>query len=178
MLINKKTLVTLGLSSIVTIVALTSMAPDDPGFKNVKVLPKNLTDPQLHQVMREWSASLGVRCDFCHAANVAGKGLDFASDAKPEKEMARHMYKMMNKINQKYFDAKKDSLGMVMKSGINCYTCHRGESHPEVKLPEMRRPGGPGPGPGGPPGGPGAPPPGGPGGPPPGTPPPGSPPKQ
>jgi len=74
--------------------------------------------------------------------------------------MARHMYKMMNKINQKYFEAKKDSLGMMMRSGINCYTCHRGDSHPETKLPEMKR--GPGPGPGGPGGpGPGGPPPGG-----------------
>ena len=85
MLINKKILVALGLSSIVTIVALTSMAPDDPGFKNVKVLPKTLTDQQLHMVMREWAMSLGVRCDFCHAADPSGKGLDFPSDAKPEK---------------------------------------------------------------------------------------------
>ena len=170
MLINKKLVITLGLSSVVTFVALTSMAPDDPGYKNLKVLPKNLTHQQLGKVMHEWSGSLGVRCNFCHAANAEGKGLDFASDAKPEKEMARHMFKMMNKINDKYFEAKKDSLGMVMTSGINCYTCHRGESHPEIKLPEMKM------GPGGPPppGGPGM---GGPGGPPPGSPPPGGPPK-
>ncbi len=161
MLINKKLLVALGLSSIVTIVALTSMAPDDPGFKNVKVLPKTLTDQQLHMVMREWAISLGVRCNFCHAATADGKGLDFPSDAKPEKEMARHMYKMMNKINSKYFEAQKDSLGMMARSGINCYTCHRGNSHPETKLPEMGRPGPP----------PGATPPG-------GTPPGGTPPKQ
>ena len=122
------------------------MAPDKDGPKNLKVLPKNLTMEQVHQVMHEWSGSLGVHCDFCHAANTEGKGLDFASDAKPEKEMARHMYKMMNKINEKYFEAKKDSLGMTMKSGINCYTCHRGDSHPEVKLPAMRGPGGPPPG--------------------------------
>jgi len=158
MLINKKMLVTLGLTSVVTFIALTSMAPDDPGFKNVKVLPKKLTEQQLHMVMREWAISLGVRCGFCHAANADGKGLDFASDTKPEKEMARHMYKMMNKINQKFFEAKKDSLGMMMRSGVNCYTCHRGASHPETKLPEMQK--GPGPGPGGP-GGPGSPPPGG-----------------
>jgi hypothetical protein len=156
MLINRKILVALGLSSIVTFVALTSMAPgDDDAPKNLKVLPKHLPDREVHKIMREWAGSLGVHCDFCHAPSADGKGLDFASDAKPEKEMARHMYKMMSKINEKYFDAKKDSLGMVEHSGINCYTCHRGDSHPEVKLPEMRRgPGGP------PPGGPGAPPPG------------------
>ena len=162
MLINKKILVSISLISFITLAAFTSMPPDDDGFKNVKVLPKSLTDKQLHQVMREWSVSLGVRCGFCHAPNADGKGLDFASDTKPEKNMARHMYKMMNKINEKYFEAEKDSLGMMKKAGINCYTCHRGVSHPEVKLPEMPQ------GPGGPPPGAGSPPP--PGAPAPGTP--------
>jgi hypothetical protein len=156
MLINRKVLVTLGLSSIVTFVALTSMAPqqEQDAPKNLKVLPKHLTDKQVHGIMREWSMSLGVRCDFCHAAAADGKGLDFASDTKPEKTMARHMFKMMNKINQKFFEAKKDSIGMMQHTGINCYTCHRGDSHPEVKLPEMKRPAG---GQGGGPGGPGGP---------------------
>ncbi|MDR3694862.1 c-type cytochrome [Mucilaginibacter sp.] len=158
MLINRKILATLVITSVISVVALTSMAPqqEKEGFKNVKVLPKSLTDQQLHGVMREWSMSLGVRCNFCHAPNAEGKGLDFASDAKPEKKMARGMYKMMSKINKKFFEAQKDSLGMMMRSGVNCYTCHRGESHPETKLPEMKRPG---------PGGPGGPGPGGPAGP-------------
>ena len=155
MFINRKALITIGLSSIVSIVALTSMAPDDDAPKNLKVLPKHTTEMQVHKIMRQWAMSLGVRCNFCHAANADGKGIDFASDAKPEKEMARHMYKMMNKINQKYFEAKKDSLGMVETSGISCNTCHRGTSHPEAAWPEMKQgPGGPppgGPGPGGPP---------------------------
>ena len=160
MLLNRKLLVTLGLSSAVTFIALTSMAPPgDEGPTNLKVLPKHTTEMQIHKIMREWAISLGVRCNFCHAASADGKGLDFASDSKPEKEMARHMYKMMGKINQKFFEAKKDSLGMVETSGVNCYTCHRGNSHPETKLPEMK------PGPGGPP----------PGAPAPGTPPPGAP---
>src|ERR1700744_718364 len=121
MLINKKLIVTLSLSSVVALVALTSMKPqDEPGFKNIKVLPKNITHQQLENVMHEWSASLGVHCDFCHARNEAEKKMDFASDAKPEKKMAREMFKMMNKINQKYFEAKKDSLGFVMTSGVNC----------------------------------------------------------
>jgi hypothetical protein len=147
MLINKKIWVTLGLASVVTIVALTSMAPDKEEFKNLKVLPKHITDKQLDNVMDEWAHSLGVHCNFCHVRNEAEKKMDFVSDAKPEKEMARKMYKMMNKINQKYFEAKKDSLGMVLNSGVNCYTCHRGESHPEVKVPEGRKgPAGPPPG--------------------------------
>ncbi|WP_419788729.1 c-type cytochrome [Mucilaginibacter sp. X4EP1] len=151
MLINRKVLATLGLAAAVTVVSLTSMAPEKEGFKNLKVLPKNITDKQLDNVMDEWAHSLGVHCSFCHVRDEAAKKMDFASDAKPEKEMARNMFKMMNKINQKYFEAKKDSTGMIAKSGINCYSCHRGDSHPEVKLPEMHH------GPGGPPPGPAAP---------------------
>jgi hypothetical protein len=91
--------------------------------------------------------SLGVHCNFCHEQ-------DFSSDAKPEKIAARHMFEMVSKINKKYFMGQKDSLGMVMESSVNCYTCHRGSAHPEVKLPDMPHgPGGP------PPGGQGNPPP-------------------
>lgn len=142
--------------------ALTSMTYKEEGFKNLKVLPKNITHDQLEKVMHEWSGSLGVHCDFCHVKNADGKGLDFASDGKAEKNMAREMYEMMNGINKKYFEAKKDSTGMVMTTGVNCYTCHRGVAHPEVKLPEMHM--GP---PGFAPGGTGGPPPASPGTPPP-----------
>lgn len=150
MFINKKLIATLGLASVVSIVALTSMKPQqqkEEGFKNLKVLPKNISHEQLESVMHEWSASLGVRCDFCHAHNDATKHMDFVSDAKPEKKMAREMFEMMNKINKKYFEAKKDSTGMIAHSGVNCYSCHRGNSHPEVTLPPRRGPGGPPPAP-------------------------------
>ncbi|SDD81563.1 Photosynthetic reaction center cytochrome C subunit [Mucilaginibacter pineti] len=150
MFINKKILVTVGLLSVVVFGAMTSITPKpaDEGFKNLKVLPKNITGDQLHEVMEEWEHSLGVHCNFCHVRDEAAKKMDWASDAKPEKEAARDMFKMMNKINQKYFHAKKDSLGMIMHSGVNCNTCHRGTAHPEVVVPEGKRPGGPGQGPG------------------------------
>lgn len=147
--LNKKIIATLGLASVISFIALTSMAPDNqPGYKNLKVLPKSLTHQQLGAIMGEWERSLGVNCGFCHERNAETKKMDFASDAKPEKNAARHMFKMMNKINHKFFEAKKDSLGMMMKTGINCNTCHRGTPHPELKVPEERRRG-----PGGPPAG-------------------------
>lgn len=149
--VNKKLLVTLGLLSIVVFGAMTNIKPQDEGFKNLKVLPKNISGENLHKVMEDWEHSLGVHCNFCHARNEETKKMDWASDAKPEKAMARDMYKMMNKINQKYFHAKKDSLGMIMQSGVNCNTCHRGTAHPEVMVPDGKGPGGqPGPPPGGP----------------------------
>jgi len=142
---NRKIVVTVGLLSIVVLGAMTSMTPKKPqdeGFKNLKVLPKNISGDNLHKVMEEWEHSLGVHCNFCHVRNEETKKMDWASDAKPEKEMARDMFKMMNKINQKYFHAKKDSLGMILQSGVNCNTCHRGTAHPEVVIPAGGAPGG------------------------------------
>lgn len=165
MLINKKLLVTVGLLSGVTFIGLTSMQQqqqEDMKAVNLKVLPKNLTHQQLENIMGEWAHSLGVRCNFCHARNEQTNQMDWASDAKPEKNIARMMYKMEANINKKYFLAKKDSIGMIAETGINCYTCHNGKAHPEVQVPPAppRRQGPPGGGPGGPPPG-GAPPQGG-----------------
>ena len=38
-----------------------------PAPANLKVLPKDLTGRQVHEIMEEWAGSLGVRCDSCHA---------------------------------------------------------------------------------------------------------------
>jgi hypothetical protein len=149
--INKKTAIVTCLFAVVTFSAMTAMKADDDdhGFKNLKVLPKKISEKQLHSVMHEWSQSLGVKCGFCHANGADGK-LDFASDAKPEKEMARDMFKMEAAINKKYFKAQKDTSGFVV-GDMKCYTCHRGDPHPDdAKLPAMdmhRGPGMGGPGP-------------------------------
>ena len=158
MIINKKLAVIVGFAGIAALSIAASLPQQQqsppPKFENLKVLPKKITGPQLHEVMDMWATSLGVHCNFCHARNDQTNKMDFASDAKPEKEAARHMFLMASKINKKFFNAQKDSLGMVIESSVNCYTCHRGSAHPEVKLPERQR----GPGPGGPPPG-GTPPP-------------------
>ena len=84
--------------------------------------------------MDGWKAALGVKCNFCHARSKdsTSKHLDFASDEKPEKDMARHMYRMTAKINKKYFSADKDEKGNMIPA-ISCMTCHRGNPHPEAK---------------------------------------------
>ena len=130
--LNKKLLITMGLSSLIVFGAVASMPQETkaPEYKNLKVLSKKLTHRQLGGIMDQWAKALGVRCNFCHARGADGKN-DFASDAKPEKLMAREMFKMTAKINKKYFKAGKDSLGMVMNTGIACVTCHHGTSHPE-----------------------------------------------
>jgi len=150
-------IVTVGLLAVIALSVAATLPQqqqhEPPKLVNLKVFPKNIPYRVLDHEMDVWSASLGVRCNFCHARNDQTGKMDFASDAKPEKTMARHMYLMTAKINKKFFEAKKDTLGMVMNTGVNCNTCHRGASHPEVKEPEEHHgPGGP------PPGGAGAPP--------------------
>lgn len=128
-------------------------------YTNLKVLPKSIKKANLDRIMREWGAALGVRCNFCHANNPTTNRIDHALDTKPEKLMARKMYKMASAINKKYFAASKDSLGMMKETGVTCNSCHRGVSHPKVVYANVPRPAGT-PGAGGPPagfGGPGAP---------------------
>lgn len=134
---NKKLLITLGLSGLVVFGSMANMQqPADQKAKNLKVLPKNLTHKQIDHIMDEWSHALGVRCGACHARDAATNRMDFASDAKPEKNVAREMFKMTAKINSKYFQAKKDSLGMMMETGVACVTCHNGKAHPEGSMHE------------------------------------------
>jgi hypothetical protein len=108
---------------------------DDDGFKNLKVLPKNISEKHLDSVMGEFSISLGVRCGFCHArkADTTKRGLDFASDKKDEKNIARNMYKMTAYLNATYFNwnnsTRPDTIHYVV-----CYTCHRGAHEPDAKL--------------------------------------------
>ena len=148
MLINKKITITASLLAIIAISVAASLPQEReaPKLLNIKVFPKNISYRVLDHEMDVWAESLGVRCNFCHVRDEKAGKMDFASDAKPEKTTARHMYLMMGKINKKFFGAKKDSLGMMMTTGINCNSCHHGVAHPEVVNPERHR----GPGPGGP----------------------------
>lgn len=101
-----------------------------PRPSNLKVLPKDITHEQLDATMKAFNQALGVKCGYCHAPNKNGeKGLDFASDENPKKNVARYMMKMTKKINKKYFkDYKKD--GDLMQ--IGCGTCHNGQASPAM----------------------------------------------
>jgi len=155
MIINKKFAITSGLIGVI-VLCVAANKPQQfipPKLVNLKVFPKNIPFRVLDHQMDIWSDALGVHCNFCHVRDAQTNKMDFASDAKPEKTAGRHMYVMMGKINKKFFAASKDSLGMIITTGVNCNTCHHGVSHPEIKMPEEHRrgPGGPGPGaPGGP----------------------------
>jgi hypothetical protein len=129
-LFNQKFTVVATLAVIVTMaVAFTTPAADE--HKNLKVLPRNISHEELEKIMNGFKTALGVKCNFCHAASKDGSGhLDFASDEKAEKGIARHMMKMTLKINKKYFEVNKPLIGDTSLM-VSCITCHHGEAHPE-----------------------------------------------
>ena len=63
----------------------TGKAISSSEWKNLKVLPQNISEDSLKGLMRGYNAALGVKCNFCHAENPDTKKMDFASDAKKEK---------------------------------------------------------------------------------------------
>jgi cytochrome c553 len=100
-----------------------------PRFKNLKVLPKNISEAALDKIMDNYNYALGVNCNFCHAKALLKDELDFASDLKAEKNMTRKMIVMTNDINVKNFSATKDKLHTYM---VTCVTCHRQQAYPTI----------------------------------------------
>jgi hypothetical protein len=133
MKISKKFIVIAAMVATVGInIAATS--PNEAKKNNLKVLPKDISHDDLEKVMHGFNNALGVRCNFCHAASATDpKKMDFASDAKPEKEQARDMMRMTLKINKKFFEAKSNSL-LDTANAISCKTCHHGNPHPKETL--------------------------------------------
>lgn len=161
------------LASVIIFQAFTTLY--EPHFKNLQILPKDISGHDLDSVMHHFTASLGVKCNFCHVRNEEEKKMDFASDDKPEKKIARKMMLMAIDINKNYFKGMKmdhdmmdhdmDMDSSIHKDGdhdtmankdmdhkmmdtatdvgdvqymlrsVTCYTCHRGDSHPESKIP-------------------------------------------
>ena len=134
---QKSFLVTLLFATM--IIGSLAFTADDPQYKNLKVLPKNTTKQQMDSVMKHFTASLGVKCNFCHVWNADTKSMNFVSDENKHKLVARNMMKMTNKINKKYFDVSgKQSL--EAKLMVTCYTCHNGAAEPEVNAPRQEQP--------------------------------------
>jgi hypothetical protein len=92
-----------------------------PAPTNLKVL-KGATGAEVSQIMRTFTAGLGVQCTYCH---IQG---NFASDENPKKETARHMIEITKVVNAQFSDKKMH---------VTCYTCHRGEAEPKT-APEPR----------------------------------------
>ena len=105
--------------------------PSEGKYKNLKILPKDISEQKLDSIMESYSKALGSSCSFCHAeVKNFPDSLDYASDANTMKENAREMMRMTILINKTYFHFDKNEKLEYLKV-VNCKTCHRGEPYPE-----------------------------------------------
>jgi hypothetical protein len=132
----------IGAVSFVFLIIVTAFAAGIPNkaippkFKNLKVLPKNISEAALDKIMDGFNDALGVSCDFCHTKTNKADELNFASDIKPEKSAARKMMLMTYEINMKHFGATKNRLE---PQTIKCITCHRQKPYPETDSTENKK---------------------------------------
>lgn len=119
------------------IILSVSFTQEPPRFKNLKILPKDISKEALDSIMDHYAISLGVKCGFCHIHNELRDTWDMASDVKPEKQIARKMMLMEKGINTKYFPPEGGVKNEKAIQTITCYTCHKGETIP-VSLPEIK----------------------------------------
>jgi hypothetical protein len=114
---------------------LAGQIPDK--FENLQVLPKDIPRDTLVAIMRGFTMSLGVRCQFCHverepAAGGGGGGgglnFNFQLDDKDNKKIARHMLRMVDSINTRFLASipNRDD----PPTNVTCITCHRGVMKP------------------------------------------------
>lgn len=104
--------------------------PQNDRFKNLQVLPKNITADSLDRIMDGFNKMLGVDCKYCHVRDKKADTLMFDKDDKAEKEITRNMMRMTMDINKKYFEFN-ETVKAEQVQAVTCYTCHRGEPMPE-----------------------------------------------
>ena len=125
---KNKIIVTLSFLAFVTLGVAAVKAPQE---RNLKVLPKDISDEKLDSIMQTYNKALGVKCEFCHVKSKVypGTDIDYRSDAEPMKENARDMMRMTIEINTNHFYFNK-SIKPEYLNTITCKTWHRGEAFP------------------------------------------------
>jgi photosynthetic reaction center cytochrome c subunit len=103
--------------------ALPAAPSDGPKAKDVYQNVKVLGDLSVAEFTRHMASITSwvapkEGCAYCHNA------ANFADDSKYQKIVARRMIQMTQRING-------DWSAHVGKTGVTCYTCHRGNPHPE-----------------------------------------------
>ena len=99
--------------------------------RNLKVLPRDISDPMLDSIMQTYNKALGVNCSFCHTPDngvSAADSINYALDYSM-KENARRMMRLNIEINKTYFYYDTASRPEYLKV-ITCKTCHQGHPFP------------------------------------------------
>src|SRR5881397_3461301 len=104
-----------------------------PPMTNLQVWPKDTSRAVVLQFMNAFDDSLGVQCNYCHVEQ--GGRLDFASDEKREKRVARQMILLRDSINVMLpaVVGKPAGAGPTALAGhpgapirVLCSSCHHG----------------------------------------------------
>lgn len=113
-------------------------------FTNLQYFPEDIARDSLIGMMRQFSFALRVPCRYCHAGGpeddpISLRGVDFASDEKIEKRRARHMLRMVERINGELLaKLPSDRPGGdgaatgASRVRVECRTCHRGLPRPRM----------------------------------------------
>ncbi len=108
--------------------------PPPPPPTNLTVLPKDWTRQQVVAVMQQFNQALGVTCTHCHVFNGPGDPMnDFATDVKPQKNMARAMMRMTQGLQPLVQQAVNKTADTATR--VSCAMCHRGAATPVVPPP-------------------------------------------
>ena len=103
--------------------------PANSDYKNLQVLPKNITPDSLDKIMDGFNVQLGVDCGFCHFKDKKTDNLIFDKDDKSEKEITRKMMRMTMDINKNHFQYNEE-VSAAQVQAVTCYTCHNGTKIP------------------------------------------------
>mgnify|MGYP006340430683 CR=1 FL=1 len=116
------------LAALFAFVFIGIAAVEEPAgeFKNLQVLPKDITKDELKKTMDGFAEQLGVKCTFCHVLE------QYEKDERPHKADARRMIKLVQDMKAK----KADYFGPRTKEAvITCSMCHKGKAEPEPFIP-------------------------------------------
>ena len=124
-------LTVLGLAALAPAARAQGRFPPD-SFTNLKVLPKHIEPRTLLGTMRGFAIGLGVRCAYCHVGREGAPldSLNFASDDKRTKRVARVMLEMVMHVNDEHLAEVPDR--PTPHIVVRCATCHRGLPRPRL----------------------------------------------
>ncbi len=125
----------LTLAALIGFVFIGIAAVEEPAgeYKNLQVLPKNISPDSLGKIMDGFNASLKVDCKFCHVKDKNSENLIMEKDDKPEKEITRNMMRMTMDINKNYFQFNENVTAAQVQA-VTCYICHKGKVIPEKEM--------------------------------------------
>lgn len=108
-------------------------------FKNLKVLPRDISRDSLVLLMRSFSFATGLLCEGCHVMGEGGsfQGAHFDLDDKENKRKARFMLRMVNRLNAETLPEMPDRDSPPL--AVECKTCHRGLRKPFLLRTELHR---------------------------------------